>query len=259
MNKLYVIFSDIVKCFMVSCGTVLLLCFFNYEALSITKEMIQQSVLAIFIPLFVLLGIYKILIGNGWLSDEVVEIRAPFGKAVLVNPSEKSSSIVEYNRKVSAVHEAGHAVMAYLQEIENFEVIMSDVIGSKVAMVHKLSDAKNVKKMILNTYAGAIAEQMSFGHFHAGCFMGEKNDFSQATEWIKGYIVMTVPNMNKSLLNAELSEKVILLSKEFWYEAENILINHKKMIEVLSEELLKKETLSKKEINTILESIHKDK
>ena len=25
---------------------------------------------------------------------------------------------------------------------------MSDVIGSKVAMVHKLSDAKNVKKMI---------------------------------------------------------------------------------------------------------------
>ena len=56
-----------------------------------------------------------------------------------------------------------------------------------------------------------------------------------------------------------MSEKVILLSKEFWYEAENILINDKKMIEVLSEELLKKETLSKKEINTILESIHKDK
>ena len=70
---------------------------------------------------------------------------------------------------------------------------------------------------------------------------------------------MTVPNMSKSLLNARIVEKVILLSKEFWYEAENILINHKKMIEVLSEELLKKETLSKKEINTILESIHKDK
>ena len=263
MNKLkrikpYVIFSDIIKCFMMSCGMVLLLCFFNYEQLSITKEMIQQSVLLIFNLLFVLLGTYEILIGNGWFSGEVVAVESSLGKAVRENPIERSKSIVEYNRKVSVVHEAGHAVMAYLEEIENFEVIMSD-INPRVVMGPKLLDEKDVKKMILIMYAGAIAEKMLFGNFHSGCFMGEGNDFSKATELIKGYIVMTNPNMSKSLLNVELSEKVILLSKEFWQKAENILINHKIMIEVLSEELLKKETFSKEEIKIILESIHKDK
>ena len=39
----------------------------------------------------------------------------------------KNDTLTEYNRKVSSVHEAGHAVMAYLMEIESFQVILSDI------------------------------------------------------------------------------------------------------------------------------------
>ena len=265
MNKLkrikikpYVIFSDIMKCFIMSCGIVLLTCFFNYEILPFERNLISALVFMTFIGLVSFLFVYELTVGRRWLLDDDVAVESSFGKAVKSNQIKRCESIAEYNRKVSAVHEAGHAVMAYLEEIENFEVIMSD-INPRVVMGPKLLDEKDVKKMILIMYAGAIAEKMLFGNFHSGCFIGEGNDFSKATELIKGYIVMTNPNMSKSLLNVELSEKVILLSKEFWQKAENTLINHKIMIEVLSEQLLKKETLSKEEIKTILESIHKDK
>ena len=39
----------------------------------------------------------------------------------------KSDPVAEYNWEVSAVHEAGHAVMTYLMDIENFQVVLSDI------------------------------------------------------------------------------------------------------------------------------------
>lgn len=259
MNKLkrirpYAIFSDIMKCFMMSCGMILLLWFFNYEQLSITKDMIQQSVLVIFILLFVLLGTYEILIGNRWFSDQPIAIESSYGKAARANLIEQSSSIAEYNRKVSAVHEAGHAVMAYLEEIEHFDVMVS-YIEPKVVTVQKLQDAEDVKREILIKYAGAIAEDMLFGYFHAGCFTGVESDFSQATEWLKGYIVMTDSDASKSLLNEELSERIIYLSKEFWKEATDILTENRTLVEKLSEELLKKDVLKNEEVKAFLDEI----
>lgn len=66
--------------------------------------------------------------------------------------------------------------MAYLMEIESFQVILSD-IQPRVVMVQKLQDANAVKKGILIKYAGAIAEEILLDKMHIGSFIGEDSDF----------------------------------------------------------------------------------
>lgn len=168
----------------------------------------------------------------------------------------KSDPVAEYNWEVSAVHEAGHAVMTYLMDIENFQVVLSD-IQPRVVMVQKLQDANAVKKGILIKYAGAIAEEILLDKMHIGSFIGEDSDFPQATEWIKAYIVMTDSSISKTLLDRELEEKTILLSKKFWSESKKILSENRTMVEAISENLQREGTLTSEEVKDILDRIKK--
>lgn len=249
----YVIFSDIMKCFMTSCGTVLLICFFNFEQVSLTDEIISRSVFTIFSFLVVILFSYEMSFGVRWFHAVAAE--SLLGEAIQITQIDRNDdAIAGYNRKVIAVHEAGHAVMAYLKEIKHFNVVMS-CTNPRCVTVHKLQDAEDIKNIVLIKYAGAIAEEMVFGYFHAGSFMGTESDFLQATDLIKGYIVMIDPNVSKSLLNEELSGKIIWLSKEFWDEATGILTENKAMIEILSKELVKRDTLNEKEVKALLSKV----
>lgn len=214
MRKLFGFFCNIMKCFLMSCGIVLLFYFFN-EEVPVTKELIQRNVLVICYSLISLLCVYQITKRMFSDDDYNVITGTSLGYAKRVIRSEnKNDTLTEYNRKVSSVHEAGHAVMAYLMEIESFQVILSD-IQPRVVMVQKLQDANAVKKGILIKYAGAIAEEILLDKMHIGSFIGEDSDFPQATEWIKAYIVMTDSSISKTLLDRELEEKTILLSKNF--------------------------------------------
>ena len=174
----------------------------------------------------------------------------------IIRSENKNDPLTEYNRKVSSVHEAGHAVMAYLMKIESFQVILSD-IQPRVVMVQKLQDANAVKKGILIKYAGAIAEEILLDKMHIGSFIGEDSDFPQATEWIKAYIVMTDSSISKTLLDRELEEKTILLSKKFWSESKKILSENRTMVEAISENLQREGTLTSEEVKDILDRIKK--
>ena len=182
-------------------------------------------------------------------------VRLGYAKRV-IRSENKNDTLTEYNRKVSSVHEAGHAVMAYLMKIESFQVILSD-IQPRVVMVQKLQDANAVKKGILIKYAGAIAEEILLDKMHIGSFIGEDSDFPQATEWIKAYIVMTDSSISKTLLDRELEEKTILLSKKFWSESKKILSENRTMVEAISENLQREGTLTSEEVKDILDRIKK--
>ena len=88
-------------------------------------------------------------------------------------------------------------------------------------------------------------------------FIGEDSDFPQATEWIKAYIVMTDSSISKTLLDRELEEKTILLSKKFWNESKKILSENRTMVETISENLQRKGTLTSEEVKEILDGIKK--
>ena len=170
MRKLFGFFCNIMKCFLMSCGIVLLFYFFN-EEVPVTKELIQRNVLVICYSLISLLCVYQITKRMFSDDDYNVITGTSLGYAKRVIRSEnKNDTLTEYNRKVSSVHEAGHAVMAYLMEIESFQVILSD-IQPRVVMVQKLQDANAVKKGILIKYAGAIAEEILLDKMHIGSFI----------------------------------------------------------------------------------------
>lgn len=256
MRKLFGFFCNIMKCFLMSCGIVLLFYFFN-EEVPVAKELIQRNVLVICYSLISLLCVYQITKRMFSDDDYNVITGTSLGYAKRVIRSEnKNDTLTEYNRKVSSVHEAGHAVMAYLMEIESFQVILSD-IQPRVVMVQKLQDANAVKKGILIKYAGAIAEEILLDKMHIGSFIGEDSDFPQATEWIKAYIVMTDSSISKTLLDRELEEKTILLSKKFWNESKKILSENRTMVETISENLQRKGTLTSEEVKEILDGIKK--
>ena len=213
MRKLFGFFCNIMKCFLMSCGIVLLFYFFN-EEVPVTKELIQRNVLVICYSLISLLCVYQITKRMFSDDDYNVITGTSLGYAKRVIRSEnKNDTLTEYNRKVSSVHEAGHAVMAYLMEIESFQVILSD-IQPRVVMVQKLQDANAVKKGILIKYAGA-------------------------------------------LLDRELEEKTILLSKKFWNESKKILSENRTMVEAISENLKRKGTLTSEEVKDILDGMKK--
>ena len=144
--------------------------FFKQEEVPVTKELIQRNVLVICYSLISLLCVYQIT--KRMFSDDdynVITGTSFRGMPKRVIRSEnKNDTLTEYNRKVSSVHEAGHAVMAYLMEIESFQVILSD-IQPRVVMVQKLQDA-NADKGILIKYAGAIAEEILLDKMHIGKF-----------------------------------------------------------------------------------------
>ena len=70
---------------------------------------------------------------------------------------------------------------------------------------------------------------------------------------------MTDPEVSKSMLDEELSEQIIYLSRRLWKETTNILSKKKEMIERLSEELLRKETLDKQQVEEVLSEMERDR
>lgn len=161
---------------------------------------------------------------------------------------------------INAVHEAGHAVMAYLQDTKDFEVFMS-YDSAKTRVAYKSQNAEDVKKMILVKYSGAIAEELLLGEFSAGCIgiFNPNTDFPSATELIKAYIVMTEPTVSKTLLNEELADLIISASNSFYKEATEILSKSKEMLVIISDELKNKDSLKKDEIIQLLTNTNKEK
>lgn len=175
----------------------------------------------------------------------VVDVEMPMNTAV---------KFVENQRNVPVIHEAGHAVMAYLQGVEVFKV-SSSYLHSEVITVLKNDTYEDVKKSILISYAGAIAEEILVGCFSTGSIYGDDSDFHKATEQIKAYIVMSNSEVSKTLLEEELYEEIILLSKKFYREGMEKLTNNKQLLEMVSDSLLKKRHMSKDDFIKCVENI----
>ena len=68
---------------------------------------------------------------------------------------------------------------------------------------------------------------------------------------------MTDSSISKTLLDRELEEKTILLSKKLWNESKKILSENRTMVETISENLQRKGPLTSEEVKEILDGIKK--
>lgn len=152
-------------------------------------------------------------------------------------------------------HEAGHAVMAYLQGAINIDVITSCEPYRTISEFPSDDDISTLKKSILVGYAGAAAEEIMYGKYRAGSLVSEDSDFQKVTEKIKAYIVMTNPSFSKTFLDQRLNEEVIAQSKLFYEEAQTLLLEHKFFVLALAKELCEKRSMSYEEITACLKKV----
>lgn len=240
-------FLRIVKRFITACGITLLLCFFSEDVEVYTRESIVRVVFSIFLFECLLSIFYKVVNYLNTLPNSSADTWQDTAMAAL---AEESTHKIDENRRIVAVHEAGHAVMAYLNKAVKFDI---DIPNNCVHTAYNLSDIEEYRKYIMVTYAGAASEELIFGHYRSGCFGSEIADFESAARYIKGYIVMTDNTVSKAMLDEEIGQKVITLSNVIYAETIESLTSYKSMIEHLADILLTKNTLKTEEVREILE------
>lgn len=263
-------FVDLIQCFVAACGITLLINFFGLttEFLNVTEEFSRNAIInevrAIFFPLITITILKNVYF---WGIDRFLEEKlsdgdnmTPTGIGAIASemdevPCEADDKIADYNINISVIHEAGHAVMAYLKNLEYYSVYVAHT-SAKITYVYKNLDLEDVKDQILITYAGAVAEELVLGKFHYGCIGSindQESDFSKATELIKAYIVMNDCTKSKALIDSELSDEIIKLSNEFYQEAREILSSNKDALDTIIEALNKQRQLTQEEIERLLD------
>lgn len=131
------------------------------------------------------------------------------------------------------VHEAGHAVMAYLQDAYKYGISIFD--GKEEVKPVKQFDEVGVKKRILIRYAGAAAEEILTGKLSLISLEGSNSDFKQAEDSIKTLIAMMEPDASKTLIDSFYSDKADQISKDLYSQCKAILSKNQDMIKDLME------------------------
>ncbi len=193
----------------------------------------------------------------------------------------KSRAIEEQDRKVTAYHEAGHALVSSL--IKDLDPLHKVTIVSRgmalgVTMSLPEKDAYHTRKskllaMIAMAYGGRIAEEIVFADVDAGA----QNDIEKATQIAKvmvcelgmsekvGPIKYTADQESPFLgrefqLASDVSQQTLaLLDQEVraivdsqYQRAKAIVLEHRRELDLIAEGLLRHETLSGDEIAAIV-------
>ena len=169
--------------------------------------------------------------------------------------------------KISAYHEAGHAVMTYLskQPIARASIIGSvSGVGGAVFQAdktenNKLSTREEYKYQIMIAYAGRESERIKFGDISDGA----SSDISQATNLLYLYTCRLGMPDESACLDYDIIkqtnplsvpiELMSCVSKELINKTAELLRANYESVELVAQALLERETLTGDEIVKIIE------
>ena len=194
----------------------------------------------------------------------------------------KSLALDEKDRKITAVHESGHAIVMALSEkgdpVHKVTIIpRGQALGATFSMPEKdrMHRSKaELEDILVSLYAGRVAEEIVFGDITAGA----SNDIKRATEIARRMVCewgmsdklsprvygqreetlflgrevsrqVDYSDETANLIDSEINS-FILKAKS---EAKRILTEHREALDKLSEALLKYETLEGSEVKDIIE------
>jgi cell division protease FtsH len=202
---------------------------------------------------------------------------------VLMGTERKSMVMTEDEKKMTAYHEAGHAIVA-LHEPASDPIHKATIIprGRALGMVMRLPERDNYSyhrdKMYANlavAMGGRVAEEIVFGYDKVSS--GASSDISYATglardmvtrwgmsdalgplqyaeaeeEVFLGYSVNRQKNMSNETAQA-IDKEIRRIVEEGYDRAKTVLNEHRNELETLAKALLEYETLSGDEIKTVL-------
>ncbi len=202
---------------------------------------------------------------------------------VLMGTERKSMVMTEDEKRMTAYHEAGHAVVA-LHEPASDPIHKATIIprGRALGMVMRLPERDNYSyhrdKMYANlavSMGGRVAEELIFGYDKVSS--GASSDISYATglardmvtrwgmsdalgplqyaeadeEVFLGYSVNRQKNMSNETAQA-IDKEIRRIVEQGYDRAKHLLEEHREQLETLAKALLEYETLSGEEIKTLM-------
>ena len=201
---------------------------------------------------------------------------------VLMGPAKTSRKVTEYEKKIVAYHEAGHAVSGIVlpngEEVHKITIIPRGMAGGYTQMLPKeertlVYTKEELEEQIITLLSGRASEQYYLNEISTGA----SDDLKRATKIARSMVTeygmsslgpMQFEHRSESVFlgrdynqTKNFSDQVALLIDqevkkiidECFKKAQDIVSKEKKLVEVLANRLITNETLTKEEIEQLVE------
>ena len=202
---------------------------------------------------------------------------------VLMGPAKTSRKVTEYEKKIVAYHEAGHAVSGIVlpngEEVHKITIIPRGMAGGYTQMLPKeertlVYTKKELEEQIITLLSGSASEQYYLKEISTGA----SDDLKRATKIARSMVTeygmsslgpMQFEHRNESVFlgrdynqTKNFSDQVALLIDQevkkiiddCYEKAQKIVSKEKKLVEILANRLITNETLTKEEIEDLVEA-----
>ena len=201
---------------------------------------------------------------------------------VMMGPAKKSKKYTDAEKRLVAYHEAGHAViglkLSSANIVQKVTIIPRSYAGGYNMMVPKEEKYTSTKtellEQITGLLGGRVSEELTFGEITTGAH----NDFEKATKIARAMVteygmsdlgpvqleqqsesVFIGRDYNKSrnfsdTVAHEIDEEMRKIIDNCYQKATEILKQNKDLVKLIAEALLERETLTKEQIDYLVEN-----
>ena len=203
---------------------------------------------------------------------------------VLMGPAKKSRKVSEHDKQVTAYHEAGHVVVGMKLEksnvVQKVTIIPRGMAGGYTNIQSENEKMHTTKNELLETIctllAGRVSEQLTFDDITTGA----QNDIERATKIARAMVceygmselgpvqleqsessVFLGRDYNKSRnfsdkIAFEIDQQIRKIIDECYKKTEEVLKENKELVDLIAENLVKYETLTKEQIDYLIDNGH---
>ncbi len=203
---------------------------------------------------------------------------------VLMGPAKVTRKYTEKEKKLVAYHEAGHAVLGIkldgANEVQKITIIPRGHAGGYTMMTPKEDTFTQTKKELLDAICGLlggrVAEEITFNEVTTGAH----DDFKKATNIARrmvtefgmsdlGPMMLDEPSENtflgrdyhknknfSDIVAHEIDEEMRSIINGCYEKSKKILKENKDLLKLIAETLLEEETITKEQIDSLVETGH---
>ena len=203
---------------------------------------------------------------------------------VLMGPAKVSRKVTDYEKNIVAYHESGHAVLGIIlpngEEVQKITIIPRGMAGGYTQMLPKeertlVATKDELLQRITSYLGGRVSEELFCGEISTGA----SDDFKRATQIARSMVTeygmsdlgpvqlehksgevflgrdYTNSQRNYSdTVALEIDKEIRKIMDECYKNAKKILSENKGLVEALAKTLYEKETITKEEIEEVVEN-----